>query len=484
MEICRVLAGYSYGRADMVRRAMAKKLHEQMEKERAAFIHGDETCAGCIANGVPEETANRIFDRMAAFASYAFNKSHAASYARITYVTAYLKANYPQEYLSALMNSVIANTDKLMEYISIAAAHGIRVLPPHINRSAGDFSADGDGIRFGLCAVKGIGESAISAFLKERDANGAYRNLQDFCTRNAGRELNRRTVDSMIRAGAFDGLGWNRKQMLVSYEQMIAAAMSRSKQSVSGQLSLFGGEETAQAVEMQPPAAEEYPQNVLLQMEKEVTGMFLSGHPLEKWRAAKRLLRMPDIAMLRSAPDGKPVMLLCIAAEAREHVTKKGGKMCYLTAEDDSGSMECIVFPSLYGGVQKIIQPDTVLLINGKMQQKDGETRLIAEGIMPEAVFAQYLSRKMLCVKISAQRTDLMREIAVLCGKYKGETPFCFFILEQRRYLKTRSVAGVEINDAFVHELSGLIPPTEFALIDADKLRNQGLLNSHLSTFN
>ena len=471
MEICRSLAGYSYGRADLVRRAMAKKLHDQMEKERAAFIHGDESCCGCIANGVPEDTANRIFDRMAAFASYAFNKSHAAAYARITYVTAYLKANYTKEYLSALMNSVIANTDKLMEYISIASAHGIRVLPPHINSSIGGFCADGDAIRFGLCAVKGIGENALTAFLRERESGGVYRSLQDFCTRNAGRELNKRTVESMIRAGAFDGLGWNRRQMIACFEQIIAGAMNQSRQAVSGQLSLFGGAEQEPSAEMQPPAVPEYPEPVLLQMEKEAAGMFLSGHPLSKWQAAQRLLRMPDIAALRSVPDGKPVMLLCIAADAREHTTKKGGAMCYLTAEDPSGAMECIVFPSLYPQVKKLIQPDTVLFINGKMQQQDGESRLIAEGIMPETVFAEYLAGKILCVKASAAQTDLLREIAALCCKYPGKTPFCFFILEQKRYLKTRSVAGVEICDAFVHELGLLIAPTEFALIDKREMR-------------
>jgi len=472
MEICRVLAGYSYGRADMVRRAMAKKLHDQMEKERAAFVRGDETCCGCIANGVPEETANRIFDRMAAFASYAFNKSHAASYARITYVTAYLKANYPQAYLSALMNSVLANTGKLMEYISIALANGIPVLPPRINRSIGGFSADGNGIRFGLSAIKGIGDGAIAAFLREREENGEYRSLQDFCERNTGRELNKRTVESMIRAGVFDGLDWNRKQMLAVYEQMIGAVTEQRRNMVTGQLSLFGGAEEKRAPQMLPPDTEEYPEPVLLQMEKEMTGMFLSGHPLAQWQAARRLLRMPEIAALRSVPDGKQTMLLCMAAETREHTTKKGGKMCYLTAEDYSGTLECLVFPSLYPQVQKLLRPDAVLFVNGKVQQKDGETCLIAEGVMPESVFAAYLERKMLCVKISAAQTDLMQQIAAVCRKYAGNTPFCFFILENRRYLTTRSVAGVEICDAFVHELGLLIPPTEFALIDRGKMRN------------
>lgn len=467
MEICRALAGYSYGRADLVRRAMAKKKHKVMEQEREIFIHGNETCCGAVANGVPEETANAIFDRMAAFASYAFNKSHAAAYARVAYETAYLKCRYPAEYFSALMTSVISYTPKLLEYIALSEAHGIAVLKPDINSSDAGFTVSGNGIRFGLAAVRGLGANVIRAYVAERRAHGKYRSFQEFCERNAGQELNKRAVESLIRCGAFDGLGWNRRQMLETYEQLIASVSNQSRHVISGQLSLFGdAPEDAGVPQMQPPDVPEYSEQVLLQMEKEVTGLFLSGHPLSRWRAHCQLLRLPEIADVIRMKDHAPVMLLCMVSEARAHVTKKGDRMCYLTVEDFTGTLECLVFQSLYPQVQKLLQPDTLVLVKGKLSKKDGEIRLFCDGIMTEQNFSDYAAARQLCCKVSDNEPEKMKAVLEICRRFPGETPLCFWLTGSRKYLKPKMQQGTDVSERMLKCLTEQIPISQIALID------------------
>lgn len=467
MEICRALAGYSYGRADLVRRAMAKKKHKVMEQEREIFIHGNETCCGAVANGVPEETANAIFDRMAAFASYAFNKSHAAAYARVAYETAYLKCRYPAEYFSALMTSVISYTPKLLEYIALSEAHGIAVLKPDINSSDAGFTVSGYGIRFGLAAVRGLGANVIRAYVAERRAHGKYRSFQEFCERNAGQELNKRAVESLIRCGAFDGLGWNRRQMLETYEQLIASVSNQSRHVISGQLSLFGdAPEDAGVPQMQPPDVPEYSEQVLLQMEKEVTGLFLSGHPLSRWRAHCQLLRLPEIADVIRMKDHAPVMLLCMVSEARAHVTKKGDRMCYLTVEDFTGTLECLVFQSLYPQVQKLLQPDTLVFVKGKLSKKDGEIRLFCDGIMTEQNFSDYAAARQLCCKVSDNEPEKMKAVLEICRRFPGETPLCFWLTGSRKYLKPKMQQGTDVSERMLKCLTEQLPISQIALID------------------
>lgn len=464
MEICRALAGYSYGRADLVRRAMAKKKHDVMEKEREIFVHGSEVCKGAVANGVPEDTANAIFDRMAAFASYAFNKSHAAAYARVAYETAYLKCRYPQEYYAALMTSVVGYTAKLLEYISMAEAAGIPVLKPDINRSNAGFSAESEGIRFGLLAVKGLGSSAIAAYVAEREANGPYRSLQDFCERNAGIELNKRAAESLIRAGAFDGLSWNRRQMLGVFDQLISAQHSQMRNVISGQLSLFGGAGEPEMPVMQVPDVPEFPELTLLQMEKEVTGLFLSGHPLSRYRAARTLLRMPEIADVLGMRNQAQVSLLCMVSEARPHITKKGERMCYLTVSDFSGELECLVFPALYLSVSNLLHEDAVIWIRGKVSKKEGDgTRLFCEGILAEQDFARHSDGMQLCCKVSDPET--VSRILSVCKRFPGDTPVCFYMTDSRRYLRPKLPAGISPDNAFLKQLTEIIPLSQAALI-------------------
>ena len=468
MEICRSLAGYSYGRADLVRRAMAKKKHDLMEKEREIFVHGGETCPGAVANGVPEDIANTIFDRMAAFASYAFNKSHAAAYARIAYETAYLKCRYPQEYYAALMTSVIGYTGKLLEYISMAEASGINVLKPDINKSAAGFSAEPEGIRFGLLAVKGLGSSAIEAFTAERSEHGPYRGLQDFCERNTGTELNKRAVESLIRSGAFDGLGLRRSQMTAIYEQLISAQHSQMRSMITGQLSLFGVSENNALPVMQAPDIPEFPEQTLLKMEKEVTGLFLSGHPLSRHHAKRILLRFPEIADAAALKDQSAVSLLCMVSEARQHLTKKGGKMCYLTVADFSGSLECLIFPALYQSVSALLQEDAVIWLRGKISKKDGDgVQLICEGILSEDEFVRHADRQQLCCKV--QNPETMNGIMEVCRRFPGDTPVCFYLTGERKYLRPRHQTAVNVDNSFLKQLSDVILVSQAALIPKER---------------
>ena len=466
MEICRTLAGYSYGRADLVRRAMAKKKHDVMDQERTVFLYGNDTCPGAVANGVPAETANAIFDKMTAFASYAFNKSHAAAYARVAYETAYLKCRYPQEYLAALMTSVISYTGKLMEYMALASAGGIAVLKPDINTSEAGFTAESEGIRFGLLAVKGLGSAAIDAFLQERSLHGRYRSFQDFCERNTGNELSRRTAESLIRCGAFDGLGWNRRQMLTVCDVLISAAHQQSRSMIAGQLSLFGNDEPETAPQMTVPDVPEFDARELLAMEKEITGVYLSGHPLAAYRAKQMLLRQPEIADAAAMRDQAPVMLLGMITESRQHLTKKGDKMCYLTLEDFSGTLECLVFPSLFASVQQLVKPDTVVWIKGKISRKDGDgPRLFCEEIMTAQEFERYAGTMTLCIKISDSDRTKMQEAADVLRRFPGDTPVCFWLTESRRFLRPKHSAGVSLNDAFYQALCAAVPPAACALI-------------------
>lgn len=454
MEICRSLAGYSYGRADLVRRAMAKKKHDVMAKERAVFVHGDDTCCGAVKNGVPEHTANAIFDKMAAFASYAFNKSHAAAYARVAYETAYLKCRRYKEYMAALMTSVLSSTDKLLLYIADCDEHGVKVLPPHINRSSAGFTAETDGIRFGLLAIRGLGTNVIESLIRARTQNGNYRDLADFCRRNAGTELGKRSVESLIRAGAFDGLGWNRRKMLEHYEQLMNAMLSENRRVISGQLSLFGGDDGEDApMELQIPDVPEYADNVLLKMEKEVTGLYLSGHPLKRWNTHCRLLRMQETADVLRCKNGDRIRLLCMPEEIRSHTTKNGEKMCFFRAADASGCCDCIAFPQVYEGAQSLLQPDTVICIDGTFTVRDNRRSLRCDAILSEAQWAESLSGYQFCCKIDDSHPQQLRLLSELAKRHPGDTTLIIWLTQSRRYLMPKQSIRLHIDDSLLQDL-------------------------------
>lgn len=406
MQIVRDLAGYSYGRSDLVRRAMAKKKHAVMEKEREYFVHGqvDEQgnvlIPGCVRNGVPEDVANRIYDEMISFASYAFNKSHAAAYGVVTMQTAWLKKYHPVPYMAAIINSVFGNSGKVAAYIQYCRSRDIPVLEPNINHSVWKFTTlktdEGhSGILFGLGAVKGVGENAVAAIVRER-ANGPYKSIFDFCDRVDTGECNKRVVESLIRVGAFDCTGASRAQMLHVYEPELEANANRRKQNVDGQLSLFdiglGGNEPALMTEHVLPPLPELPLRQKLAMEKEMSGVYITGHPLDDYREQLKQFQFStaDLEGLEEREDhglmldGRIVEMAGILTEVKGKATKKGAYMGFVTLEDLSGQIEGLVFPKVFERYQGTIAADDIVVLCGKLSIREEEApKLLVEQVIP-----------------------------------------------------------------------------------------------------
>ena len=394
MQICRELAGFSFGQADNVRRAMSKKKLKVMEAEREHFVHGctepGKECAGCVKNGIPEAVANQIYDDMISFASYAFNKSHAACYAYVAFQTAYLKCHYPHEFMAALLTSVLDNTSKVIEYTSECQRLGIKVLPPDINVSRGGFTVDSDSIRFGLNAVKSVGRNLIDSVVKERK-NRPYRSLYDFCKRLHGNELNRRALENLIKAGSFDALEPSRRAMIDSAEGILKSVETDARQNLEGQMDLFGmmgGEQEQAASDYKIPNTPEYPAGDLLKMEKEVSGLYLSGHPLDAYRAQISQISTCTIADLQGEDakrfDNQNVTILCTVVKNKIMTTKSNTLMAFTTVEDLTGTMELLIFPRVLAECRAALQENAVVVANGRVSVKEEEAaRLIVEGGQP-----------------------------------------------------------------------------------------------------
>ena len=408
MQIVRDLAGYSYGRSDLVRRAMAKKKHKIMQEEREYFVHGktekDGTVSipGCVRNGVPEDVANHLYDEMISFASYAFNKSHAAAYGVVTMQTAWLKKHHPVPFMAAILNSVYGNPGKIAGYIQHCRSKGIAMLPPDVNASGWRFTVqkmpDGKlGILFGLGAVKNVGENAVTAIMEERK-NGPYKDIFDFCRRIDTTQVNKRVVESLIRAGAFDFTGAFRSQMLAVYENAMDASINRRKQNVSGQLSLFDmafGEEALSVAEDQSlPRLPDYPARTKLAMEKEITGVYITGHPLDDYRELLSALPFStaDMNSLEDGDeggshdylDGLNVDMGGILVEVKGKATKKGAYMGFVTLEDLTGQIECLVFPKVYERYQGMMSADDLVVLSGRLSIREEESpKLLVEKVTP-----------------------------------------------------------------------------------------------------
>ncbi len=398
MEICRSLAGYSYGRADIVRRAMAKKKQDVMLKERESFIHGSKNpdgsinCVGAVANGVPESVANKIFDEMMSFASYAFNKSHATCYAYLAYQTAYLRCHYFTEYMASLMSSVLTNTPKLMEYIDECESNGVKILNPHINTSCDTFTISENSIQFGLLAIKGIGQGMVEKIVHERTLNGNFTSIKDFCKRMSGCfEVNKRAIESLIKSGAFDGLQYNRKQMLTSLDALIDTYDNRYNQSmeIEGQLDLFGEMSNVANKDYTIPTTKEYPTNELLTMEREVTGMYMSGHPLKEYSQYMDTLHLYSIGNIAKDISENRVYhgfvfnTICYLSEVKNHtVAKNGSQMAFVTLEDINTSVDGVVFPKVYAMCKDILVKDSVIFMNATVSIKDSAFSVVANSIV------------------------------------------------------------------------------------------------------
>lgn len=424
MQIVRDLAGYTLGRSDLLRRAMSKKKGDVMQKERQIFVYGDEEngVPGCIKNGIDEKTANKIYDEMIDFAKYAFNKSHAAAYAVVSYQTAYLKYYYPVEYMAALMTSVIENPSKVAEYIYACRQMNIQILSPDINRGIGNFSVDGNDIRYGLAAIKSIGRPVIAAIIEDRDEFGPFKNLEDFISRMSVKDgLNKRAIEHLIKSGALDCLGGTRKQFMSIYVQIVDHVNQEKKYAMTGQMTLFDmvGEEEKEQFEIKLPDVGEYSKENLLAFEKEVLGVYLSGHPLQeyedKWRksiSATTLDFQPDEETGRAkVHDGtREIVGGIITAKTIKH-TKTNQMMAFLSLEDLVGTVEVIVFPRDYEKNREYLEIDKKIFVKGRVsEEEERPSKLICETIIP---FEQ--TKKELWVQFS-DKEDFLRNEHILYG--------------------------------------------------------------------
>ena len=424
MQIVRDLAGYTLGRSDLLRRAMSKKKGDVMQKERQIFVYGDEEngVPGCIKNGIDEKTANKIYDEMIDFAKYAFNKSHAAAYAVVSYQTAYLKYYYPVEYMAALMTSVIENPSKVAEYIYACRQMNIQILSPDINRGIGNFSVDGNNIRYGLTAIKSIGRPVIASIIEDRDEFGPFKNLEDFISRMSVKDgLNKRAIEHLIKSGALDCLGGTRKQFMSIYVQIVDHVNQEKKYAMTGQMTLFDmvGEEEKEQFEIKLPDVGEYSKENLLAFEKEVLGVYLSGHPLQeyedKWRksiSATTLDFQPDEETGRAkVHDGtREIVGGMITAKTIKH-TKTNQMMAFLSLEDLVGTVEVIVFPRDYEKNREYLEIDKKIFVKGRVsEEEERPSKLICETIIP---FEQ--TKKELWVQFS-DKEDFLRNEHILYG--------------------------------------------------------------------
>lgn len=394
MQIVRDLGGYTMGRSDLVRRAMSKKKHSVMEKERENFVHGNaqEGVPGCLSKGIDEKTANQIFDEMMDFANYAFNKSHAACYAVVTLQTAWLKYYYPVEFMAALLTSVIDNPKKVSEYILASRSMGIQILPPDINQGESGFSVSEGNIRYALTAIKGVGYPVIEAIVEERRQRGPYTNLKDFITRVADKDVNKRAIENFIKAGALDSLGGTRKQCMSVYVQILDHIVKDKKNNLAGQMTLFdiASEEDKGAYEVRMPDVGEYPREMMFAFEKEVLGIYVSGHPLEEyqdllqkhvtWRSSDFVLDEETGQV--AVPDKATAVIGGMIAEKTIKYTKKNQVMAFISLEDLVGSVEVMIFPRDYEQYSALLTEDAKIFVRGRVSvEEDKDAKLICEQI-------------------------------------------------------------------------------------------------------
>ena len=445
MQIVRDLAGFTMGNSDLLRRAMSKKKLKEMEKARQSFVYGnkEEGIYGCLSKGISEEVANRIYDKMIDFANYAFNKSHAVSYALLSYQTAYLKRYYAPEFYAATMSSFMDNMVKTAEYIEVAREEGIPILPPDINEAEVGFSVKGGEIRYGLSAVKGVGRSAAETILEERK-KGSFKNFEDFVLRMSARGLNRRAMESFIHAGSLDSLEGNRREKLVMLSEVLDDLQKGKKDTIPGQMSLSDllGEESEEKgdFELLFPDLEEFPKAELLRNEKDALGVYLSGHPLDSDKAlmkevcTRKARDFSEEAQEEQKEDGIRDDEICIVGglltNINKRITKKNEMMAFLTIEDNTASMEVVAFPRTFEAAKEFLTGDSKIFVKGRIQKKDeGEAKLIAEKIIlfakvPKEIWVQF-SDKEEYEKREAELLQILKE-------YKGESEVVLYLRKEK----------------------------------------------------
>ena len=489
IEIFRRLAGFSLGQADMIRRAMSKKKHKVIDAERVAFIHGDPArgIPGAVANGVSESVANSIYDEILDFASYAFHKAHAVCYAIVAYRTAYMKRHHPQQYMAALLTSVLDNSNKVAEYIAECRELGIKLLPPDVNESGANFTVAGENLRYGLVAIKGIGWGAINGLVAERESGGLFKSFEDFCRRMSGRELNRRAVENLIKAGAFDSMGYKRRALVQICGAVIDSISQAARDNISGQMDLFGDPDEggeARPVSIPIPDIEEFSARERMAMEKETTGLYLTGHPMDEYRAAvKKIGASPIGAVMndfaaedgpRSFADGQYITVAGVVAGARTRPTKNNSLMSYITLEDDTGAMEVIAFQRVLDQSSMFIKDNAALIVRGRISVRDEkEPQLMADTIRPieeadsmKAAAARPdgapkpaphgddpAAQQKLWVKLPAADDPRIKRIELILTMFPGQQQMVIYCAREKRKLTARCI----IHDSLVAELKEML---------------------------
>ncbi len=479
IEIFRRLAGFSLGQADLIRRAMSKKKHAVIDAERVAFVRGDprRSIPGALANGVSEAVANSIYDEIIDFASYAFNKAHAVSYAIVAYRTAYMKRHHPREYMAALLTSVLDSSAKVAEYIAECRELGIRLLPPDVNESEANFTVAGGNIRFGLVAIKGIGWGVINGLVAERELGGPFRSFEDFCRRMAGKDLNRRAIDSLIRSGAFDSMGCRRRALVQIAGPVIDSVNRAQKENIDGQFDLFGdGAGREEIAQIPIPDVEEYTAREKMAMEKEATGLYLSGHPMDEYRAIVRRIGAAPIGALLAdfAPggghryaDGQLVTLAGVISSARTRTTKNNSLMSYVVLEDDSGSMELIVFQKTLDACGAFIRENEIVIARGRISARDEkEPQLMCDSIRPiadaapEGSPAKEQGARKLYVKLPSREDPRLRHLELVLKMFPGSDQMVIWCEREQKRIGARC----QLHEVLLDELREVFGPDNVVL--------------------
>jgi len=467
MQIVRDIGGYSMGRSDLVRRAMGKKKMDVMEQERKHFIYGkmDDNgqleIKGAIRNGVDEESANKIYDDMIDFAKYAFNKSHSAAYAVIAYQTAWLKHYYPVEFMAALITSIMGNTNSVALYIQECKRLGIEILPPDINESYSKFTVSNGKIRFGLAAVKNVGDAAIQLIIKERAANGHFTSFVDFCQRVDSSATNKRMIEGLIKCGAFDSLGANRAQLLAVYERIIDGVNQDKKRNIAGQFSLFdtiSSEETSTLTHNILPDIKEFQEKILLSMEKEIIGVYISGHPLSSYEDELRRFSSTTSAEIieinedmntekteTDLKDGSRVIIGGIIIKKQNKITKNNNMMAFATLEDLYGTVELIIFPTTFTKYSDYIHEDSLVIVDGRLTiSEDDSPKIICESIKPLVK----LKKEKLYIKISKEKSlETLEKVKKLLHQYNGTVPVYVYLEKHKKSIIAEKDYWIDINN-------------------------------------
>lgn len=504
METFRQLAGYSLGKADLVRKAMSKKKMDVLKSERHNFVFGNEEQAitGCIKNGISEKIANEIFDELLDFANYAFNKAHAVSYAVLAYQTAYVKCHFPKEYMAALLTSVLDDTDKVSQYILECREMGIKLLTPDVNESEADFTVSGANIRFGLAAVKNVGRAFVLALMKSRATEGKFKSFDDFCARLSGFDLNKRVLENLIKCGAFDSFGHKRAQLLRVYEQVLDAGTNDRKRNLDGQIGLFETMDD-EPDEIQLPDIAEFPQRELLTMEKQTTGIYLSGHPLDASASiiakakAINILEVTsaftpeeegEIAQETNIQDGSYVTLAGIVAATKMKVTKNNTTMAYVTLEDITGSIEMLVFQKTLDEAGQHLKGDSAIVVNGRVSAREDEApKIICDSVAPltDEGVELFLKRrksprnysepykkpqqtlppgKRLFIRITAQTAELLDEAKNAMRRHPGDMPVVIFDSQTgKSFIANRDLWVLDC-EWILQELAAILPQEDVVI--------------------